>query len=270
MCWDRNPMAEALRTDNGTPGLANPEFLLRLLRVAPSVCLILDYDGTLVPIMPHPNLAFPDPELMVLLESLSEQQDRFVHIVSGRARSQLDQWFGALSIGLHAEHGVWSRPEPSEPWRRRTEAVDEWPADILEAIKQSCSMLPGSFLEVKSASLAFHYRQARRDLVAGALPTMRAHLSMLARHHRLDVLDGARVIELRPLGVSKAAAVRLVLERLNTDSLVVVLGDDTTDEDMFRASPPDALTVHVGSGPSLARHRLAGPAEVRTVLQGLL
>jgi trehalose 6-phosphate synthase/phosphatase len=263
-------MPEAVPTKNLDPDSVGTDFLLGLVRSASSLCLLVDYDGTLVPIMPRPGLALPDAELLVLLDRLSARPRTSVHIVSGRARSQLDTWFGALPVGLHAEHGVWSRTDPSQPWERMAEAVHEWGSDIVAALRQSCSILPGSLIEVKTASLTFHFRQVQRDLVASAVPLLRARLALLAPHHNLDVVDGAEVIELRVPGVSKATSVRLILERITAGTVLVAFGDDTTDEDMFRALPPEAMTVRVGPGTSIARHRFAGPVQVRSFLSGLL
>ena len=51
---------------------------------------------------------------------------------------------------------------------------------------------------------------------------------------------------------------------------ILAVGDDRTDEDLFAALPAGAITVRVGPGPSLARVRIDGPAEVRALLERLV
>ena len=67
--------------------------------------LLLDYDGTLVPLARSPGLAAPDEELLVLLERLAESPGIEIDIVSGRPHETLERWFGDLPITLWAEHG---------------------------------------------------------------------------------------------------------------------------------------------------------------------
>lgn len=81
--------------------------------------LLLDYDGTLVPFTATPSLAVPDVTLLSLLHELSSRDDTHVHVVSGRCRHTLDSWLGHLPIGLHAEHGYWSKPHADTSWTAR-------------------------------------------------------------------------------------------------------------------------------------------------------
>jgi trehalose 6-phosphate synthase/phosphatase len=234
------------------------------------VCLILDYDGTLVPIMPSPDLAFPDVELIGLLERLSARQDRMVHIVSGRRHEQIDEWFGSLPIGLHAEHGVWSRVQPDRSWIRAGEPIEPFPPGLLAILREAHGAMPGSLTEVKSSSIALHYRQVARALVTVTVPRVRAQLAALLHQHDFELLDGLEVLEVRRRGVSKANAVQLILEGVSAADQVFAFGDDTTDEDMFKALPSAAVTVRVGPGVSIAKLRVADSAQVRSFLKRLL
>ena len=90
--------------------------LLKRYRLAARRVLFLDYDGTLVPFASSPRLARPDPELLELLSRLGADERNDVVIVSGRARRDLEGWFGRLPVALMAEHGVWLRP-PGGEWR---------------------------------------------------------------------------------------------------------------------------------------------------------
>lgn len=255
--------------DLPTPTLLDAEALLRLAPVSSPVFLVLDYDGTLVPFKDIPDQASPDPELLDLLRNLSARPDRFPSIVTGRSRVQVEKWFGSLPIGLYAEHGVWCKRSGDEAWCRAVEPVDAWPPDIVDAIKKASDMLPGSLLEVKSASLTFHYRAVRRHWVASTVPWLRCRLASLAQQYSLRLIKGAESLELRAPGVTTALAARVILARVQPGAAVLAFADDATDEDMFGALPCHGLSVHVGSGQSTARYAINGPQEVRRFLSML-
>ncbi len=80
--------------------------------------LLLDYDGTLVPLARSPELAAPDDELLCLLEQLADAPGIQLDIVSGRSHETLERWFGDLPIALWAEHGFWHRSHPGQAWER--------------------------------------------------------------------------------------------------------------------------------------------------------
>ena len=86
------------------------EALAARIGAAAVLVLLLDYDGTLVPFAPIPALAEPDDQLVALLRDLADRPNTEVHVVSGRTQEALERWLGALPIGLHAEHGLLSRP----------------------------------------------------------------------------------------------------------------------------------------------------------------
>jgi trehalose 6-phosphate synthase/phosphatase len=92
------------------------EALAARMRSADHLLLLLDYDGTLVPFARSPELAAPDGELRDLLAALAAKPGARVHVVSGRRRDTLERWLGDLPLGLHAEHGYWSRAARGEPW----------------------------------------------------------------------------------------------------------------------------------------------------------
>jgi trehalose 6-phosphate synthase/phosphatase len=244
---------------------------LDVWRRAPELALLLDYDGTLVPFAPRPELAAPDEPLLALLGALAERPRTEVHLVSGRDRPTLERWFGHLRLGLHAEHGFWSRPAPDAPWRSLPDVPDDWKPRVRPLLERRARDLPGALVEEKSVSLGWHYRAAHdRAAALAAAGDLAARLRAELAGGPLELLEGDCVLEVRVRGVHKGRAVAALVASWPPGSkTAVAIGDDRTDEDMFAALPPGAFAVRVGDGPSSAALRLASPRHVRETLEAL-
>ncbi|RKH50863.1 bifunctional alpha,alpha-trehalose-phosphate synthase (UDP-forming)/trehalose-phosphatase [Corallococcus sp. AB050B] len=232
--------------------------------------LLLDYDGTLVGFASTPELAAPDEELMTLLRELCARPDLSVHIVSGRPRETLDAWFGELPMGLHAEHGLWSRMRRGQAWQALPGVSFEWKPKVRPVLDAFAARVTGSFVEEKTASLAWHYRKVDAEFGALQARELRLLLHEKFGDEPMNILPGDRVVEVRPKGVNKGRVVPEILKGEAPDVRVVALGDDVTDEDLFAAVPPGGITVHAGNKHSRAGYRVEGPPEVRRFLKALL
>ncbi|MCP3104629.1 bifunctional alpha,alpha-trehalose-phosphate synthase (UDP-forming)/trehalose-phosphatase [Myxococcus sp. K15C18031901] len=240
------------------------------LKGAPHLSLLLDYDGTLVGFAPRPELAAPDDELLALLGKLVARPDTSVSVVSGRPRETLEAWFGELPMGLYAEHGLWSRPAPGQPWQMLEGVTIEWKGAVRAVLESFAARVPGSFVEEKSASLVWHYRQVDPEFGALQARELRLHLADTFARQPIDIMPGDRVVEVRPRDVHKGRVVPQATRGLPPDTRVVALGDDRTDEDLFASLPPGGLAIHVGNKPTRATYRVSGPAEVRQLLAALV
>ncbi len=248
----------------GRPRLLDPAALARRLRGFPAF-LFLDYDGTLVPIASRPDQATFDDDGRALLRALAGMFP--VAIVSGRARAIVRSLVGVPSLYYVGNHGL----EISGPRVRRNVAVPaRWRRDLaafLGAIEADAPS--GLVIERKGVTASVHYRLVSIEDRSRWLPTLRRRLAAWVAGDRLDLVRGKAVYELRPpLDWDKGAAVRWLISRPGmTDRTPVYLGDDTTDEDAFRAVRADGVGVLVGRPRrSAARYRLAGPAAVRRLL----
>jgi trehalose 6-phosphate synthase/phosphatase len=239
--------------------------LVERTAAAAHLILLLDYDGCLVPFAPLPELAKPDSALFVLLRALADRPGTEVHIVSGRKRDDIRRWFGELPIGLHAEHGLWSRL-PGAPERA---VSPSWKERVLPILLDYADRTPGTLVEDKPAGLAWHFRMADPHYGPDQANELRKHLTELLSNAPVEIVPGHDVIELRPHGVNKGRIVRPIVERAPS-ALTVAFGDDATDEDMFAALPPSGVSVRVGSGDSRAAFRIAGVNDVRALLARLV
>lgn len=245
----------------GRPIGVRPAVLAKRLMTR-SILLCLDYDGTLVPIAPHPDQAVLDDTGRRLLRALARRLP--VAIISGRARGALRQLVGVPSLYYVGNHGL----EISGPGvRLRAPLPAAWPRELeslLTAIESAAP--PGVLIERKGPTASIHHR-----LVAPAerrrwLPALCERLALLTANGRLRVVRGKAVLELRPPGGwHKGAAVRWLIDHPTlTGRTPVYVGDDTTDEDAFRAIRPDGIGILVGPPRrSAARYCLPSPAHVR-------
>ena len=251
-------------------GLAATKAAIAPLRERTPLLVFVDYDGTLIDLAQRPELAVPDRELVDLLRRLAAKPGLELHLVSGRPATFLERWFGELPIGLHAEHGQVSRLPGTTAWTDPPAEEPEWRARVIALLDRIASHIPGSFVETKRSSIAWHFRQVEPEFASTVAKELRLHLLELLSNVGVAVVEGSRVIEIRPQGVHKGQIVARALGSHGNGAAMVVLGDDRTDEDMFAAAPADALTVHVGPGRSVARYEIGDPRAARQLLLSLI
>ena len=210
--------------------------------------LFLDYDGTLAPIVDDPAEAWPHPDVPALLTALAERHP--VVVVSGRAIAKLTHFLPGVrvqAVGLHgAEEGTLGETPEASP---ALAAV----AGPLAELKARVPKMDGVIVEDKGPTFAVHYRAAPDPEAARS--ALEAWASGVP--DGLHAVWGKKVLELRPRDLSKGTAVvRIAAE--HPDHTPVYLGDDTTDEDAFRAleASGDPVTIKVGEGETAARYRV--------------
>jgi trehalose 6-phosphate synthase/phosphatase len=128
---------------------------------------------------------------------------------------------------------------------------------------------PGAFIEEKSFSLVWHYRKTEQGLGELRANEIINNLRVLAADKGLQIMPGNKVIEFRNMEVNKGKAALNWLHETEHD-FILAMGDDHTDEDIFKAMPNNAITIKVGSEVSEAKFYLNDYHEVRDLLQSIL
>ena len=228
--------------------------------------IMLDYDGTLVGFEDEPMDAVPTPELMQLLERLSGDDKNRVVINSGRNRHTLDQWFGQLpALILAAEHGACYKENGR--WHNNVEDL-EWDENISDIMEAFARKTPGAWVEHKEVALAWHYREVDPWMGMLRAKQLMQALFPICSDINLQILNGNKVVEVKPNDYSKGTeAERLCAQ--NDYDFVMAIGDDVTDESMFRSLPGDAVTIKVGFVSDEARYCLHKQEEVLPFLNKL-
>lgn len=236
---------------------------------APNVAAFFDYDGTLTPIAPRPELAVLSPEVRSLLSALAKTMP--VAVVTGRSLSDVKQLVGLDQLYYAGNHGF--EIEGPDVSHREAPGLRTTFDTLARQLQPTVDATPGSSLEAKGFSVAVHYRQtddahvpALRDAVEQAVDG----------HDEVRLGHGKKVFELRPtLDWHKGAAVRWLVEHLgNDDSLPkpLFIGDDRTDEDALAYVRDLGVGVFVGTPgwDTAAHYGLRDTDEVKTLLIRLL
>lgn len=227
-----------------------------------------DFDGTLAEISDDPSRVALIPASRAALESLARRAR--VLVLSGRELADLETRASLRGVALGGEHGGDRRLASGE---RILAPLDEASRDALEGFaREAESLLAGSggWVERKRLSVAAHTRR----VPPGAAPAIERALGLAAAaracESSLGAIAGKRVVELRAHGASKDVALAWFAGLEPRAGTVLALGDDATDEDLFRATNAlGGYTIKVGEGWSLARRRLVDPRSVARFLEGL-
>lgn len=233
---------------------------------------LIDYDGTLVPITRMPSEAAPDEHLKEFLSSMSMDPDNHVAIISGRDAATLEKWFGHLPLSLIAEHGA-SLKLRNEQWQQLVAVSDEWKEQIRRIMQVFVTRCAGSFIEEKTSTLAWHYRNTQVDLGFTRSRELINNLSQLIQNTPLQVIDGSKVVEVRMAGFDKGTITMRLLNDSQPD-LILCLGDDTTDEDMFKVLENNPVaantyTIKIGNRGTAAKYILPSQNMVLPLLNRL-
>ena len=237
-------------------------------QLATSRCILLDYDGTLVPLVPKPEDAVPTPELKQLLNDLAADPKNNVVVISGRDQATLDRWLGDLPISMVAEHGATWRMK-NEPWQQFVAGPDQWKSEIRPIMQKFVTRCVGSFVEEKTNTIAWHYRKTHPDLGFTRSRELINTLSELLQNTMLQVIDGNKVVEVRMSGFDKGVMALKMVNEIPND-FILCIGDDTTDEDMFKALSDRAYTIKVGNTATAAQYMVYNQKKVLELLEKLM
>ena len=239
--------------------------LMQTYREASRRILFLDYDGTLAGFRNDPQKARPDAELLELLDALYAQENTDTFIISGRDKETLGRWFKGKNYSMIVEHGVWIS-EKGEDFQLLENVKNDWMPKIRPVLESFVDRTPGSFIEDKNYSMAWHYRNTDPDFGQKRASELNTVLTSLIANYDLSVLNGNKVVEIKSSNVNKGRAAMRMIARHPYD-FIFAIGDDWTDEFMFQELPEDAITVKVGRMKTQARYYLDGIGAARELLR---
>ncbi len=236
---------------------------LHALRAAivPTPLCLFDFDGTLTPLLPDPDAVLLPPPVQDQLRLLQRRAP--VGIITGRALADLRPRLGFEPdhlVGNHGLEGLPGRPPPVT-W---AQLVAQWKVQLLQ---HTAAIDPAVWVEDKHYSLSLHYLNARD--VGQAEPALRAVLASLVPAPR--IIPGKSLFSVLPSGAGDKGSAVLALLAQGGHARALYVGDDVTDEDVFRLDHPGLFTIRVGREvASAARWRLDDTDEVAHLLDWLV
>ncbi|MBN2581197.1 MAG: trehalose-phosphatase [Pirellulales bacterium] len=261
--------------------------LLAAHRQGRRLALLFDYDGTLTPLQPHPDLARLDPSARRLLERLARRPQIALGFLSGRTLKELQtlvalpEAYYAGTTGLELDLRGQRVVHPEAP------NIAPSLAQLGQRLQRILPAYSGAWLEDKQWGLTVHYRAVQPDRIAALQTELQDVAESSLEQFRF--IEGPRAVEIIPrLGWSKATAVDFILEalqqnlpspvsgegpgvRANTDDMVILpfyAGDSVNDEDaMEKVNSLGGLSVGVGpQAPPAAAYRLPNPVALHDLL----
>ena len=233
------------------------------------VLILMDFDGTLSPLATAPEKAHLPQNVQRMLLQLASQPRVCVAILSGRPLGYLKSVFGAPSFFYGGNHGLEMEGPDFSFCHPGARALKTAIQNLVRRFRKPIEGVPGALLENKELSLAIHYRNVPRanrpdfDALVEKLRNKTAGLPIRWQ-------PGNKVWELLPqVAWNKGRAAKALIQHLE-HPFPVAVGDDKTDEDMFKALPKKGITVHVGSdGDSCAQFCLMRQSEIPWFLRFL-
>lgn len=234
---------------------------------AQSRLIMLDYDGTLAPFVEKPQDAVPSKALLAMMRKMIADTQNKVIVNSGRNHQVLDEWFSDFDIDFAAEHGAFYKEDGK--WHQNLAEKQAWNQEIIDIIQHTIDKTPRSTLEIKDAALVWHFRNVDMWLAELREKQLINALMEPAARQNLQIVRGNKIVELKSPEFTKGSEVDRRLQQKTYD-FVLAIGDDTTDEDMFRALPETGISIKVGNYSEVAKYRIPLQSKVIPFFEDLI
>ncbi len=246
------------------------------LRAYKKIILFTDYDGTLTPIRESPDLAILSEEVRQILEKFSHNETFFLGIITGRSLRQIKKLVNIPRVLYAANHGIelegpGVRFSSSEAKKAR---CNLW--SVYMQLFKSLHHIKGVYLEDKGYTVSLHYRLVKKAKdVEFIMNTLTSITKPYVERKALFLSTGKMVYEIRPpVTWNKATTIQWLLTNyfpltFGENTLLMYLGDDKADIEVFHALKGKELTIFVGnpSDTSAANYYVNSPEEVKVFLE---
>ena len=255
--------------------------------------ILLDTEGTIMPLMPlliEKATDTASQNARQLLASLCADDRNNIFILSGKPKSLIDHWFGSVGkLGLTAEYGYHYRSNVEKEWKvTPIQSNDSWKGKVKEIFLWYKERTDGSYLEIKDGSIVWVYKECDPELGNWQAKELEKALKLiLAEYPSITTIRGRGFVEVKLKTLEKGESAKLVLDEVNKRKgnidFIFAIGDDTSDEPMFRTinamnkeSNTKRLgkncvfyTCTIGRKPSYARYYVNDYKEALALLKSL-
>ncbi len=233
--------------------------------------VLLDFDGTLAPIVPTPNMARLSQETRQILTAFNKFPHHHLAIISGRSLKELSSLIRLQNVIYAGNHGLEMKGRNLylPPRAKKARRLKRLIGFLATKFKTAFESYEGVLVEDKSFTLSLHFRTL--------LPDQSLLFNELVRFFRekyekypVTWTKGKKVWEIRPRYYWDKGDTVLYLIRKFPGALPIVIGDDLSDEDMFKVIKRRGITIRVGRlKGSQADYYLKSPNDVKMFLKKL-
>ena len=200
------------------------------------------------------------------MNNLSNIEGLDIAIVSGRDKIFLEDNLGKLNVSIIAEHGHFYKKK-NKNWINLGNIDKVFLNDIYSIFQSFSDRTPGTFTEKKESGLVWHFRKTDPELASERVVEMETVLNSLLTD-QFQILNLDKAIEVTSRKFDKGSAVNELTKNKKYDHIVCI-GDDITDENMFKNLNENCTTIKVGIKNTLARFYIDDPKSVVKLLNDI-
>lgn len=236
---------------------------------AEGLTLGLDFDGTLAAIGADPEETEIYPGSREAVEQLVDHPNVDVTVISGRELADVAERVGIDGIDYAGNHGLEMRIDGEMEVHPEAVAARSAIEKLCADVRSELDHVPGCFVEEKGVTASVHFRQTPEEYVEEVIATVEELAE--ACGEQIHVVAGKQIREIRPaVDWDKGRVVARLDERAPDGWRTMYVGDDTTDEDAFRALQPSGIGILVGDRPDTdADYRIESHEQVPSLLEWL-
>ncbi|OMJ65652.1 hypothetical protein SteCoe_37840 [Stentor coeruleus] len=254
--------------------------------------MFFDNEGTLVESMKADSrnllTCMPKAKLLDCLSDLAKDPQNVIFIVTGREKRVLESAYNIAHLGLAAEFGAFIRWSHDMDWESRGVFSELWIESAKHIIASYVTRTEGSYLEEKECSVVFQYKNCDSEYGSWQAKELVSQLDVLLTPYvdECEVIEGIGYVEVKPRMVNKGYTVEYLMQECFEAGIVfdfvLVVGDDSSDEEMFKAIKELSVTKHssisanarcfsctLGRKPTQADYYLNDSAEILQYLEAL-
>ena len=244
------------------------------------VLFFCDLDGTLLPIAGHPSQVTMSKKTTCILQKFSLHKECQFVIVSGRDKEFLQNYFikDKFNFSMAACHGAYSYSNKDHEWLNMVPLDSgNWKEQVLEVLKLYTLRTPGSFIEYKGHAITWHYRASPHAFAEFLANKLYIELEEGLTSQPVQVSHGKKIIEVKSIHANKGVFVQQWIGQIPLEhkpDVIVAIGDDTTDEDMFFALQEQksikAFCIKIGDESTHAHFAIRDQEDVNQFLENFL
>ncbi len=242
------------------------------------ILFFCDLDGTLAPISPFPKDVRLPGQTIELLHAISDKKNCEFVVISGRDKEFMEEQFidHDFNIPVAACHGAYVYLPKDHSWQGLIpNDPTNWKEKVMEIFNLYTKRTPESFIEDKGHAITWHYRNSPQDFAEFLASKLFFELEETLSNQPVRVSRGKKVIEVKSMHANKGYFVQNWIQNLKSrPDIVVALGDDTTDEDMFMSIQDRKdirpYCIKVGNEKSHAHYFIKDQGSVNIFLRNFL